>query len=199
MQVRKDTTIRRKEIITAARKLIVKNGSESVTVRRVAKEIGVSEGAIYRHFKSKKEIYLLLIEDIEETLIQDIEKNDTGNVNSLEVLQRIVMEQISSIEQRKGVIFLAIAEIISLGDKDLNRKVSKVLNNYLERLNKILANGVDSGFVRRDINLDAAGKMLFGMTQGLVNLWALNQYSFKLEKEFQPLWEIFLKSVMNEK
>jgi len=53
MQKRKETAVRQKEIISAARKLIVKYGSEHVTVKRMANEIGVSEAAIYRHFKSK--------------------------------------------------------------------------------------------------------------------------------------------------
>jgi hypothetical protein len=33
------------------------------------------------------------------------------------------------------------------------------------------------------------------MTQGLVNRWALSQYSFNLEEEFQLSWEVFLKGV----
>ena len=50
MQKRKDTLLRQKEIVLAARKLIVKYGSEHVTVRKMAQEIGVSEGAISHPF-----------------------------------------------------------------------------------------------------------------------------------------------------
>jgi len=41
MQKRKDTLVRQKEIVSAARKIIVKNGSEHVTVRKIAREIGI--------------------------------------------------------------------------------------------------------------------------------------------------------------
>ena len=57
---RQNTVLRRKQIIETLRKIIIKYGSEHVTVRRLAKEIGVSGGAIYRHFKSKREILLFL-------------------------------------------------------------------------------------------------------------------------------------------
>ncbi len=76
---RENTQVRRKQIVAAARKLIVKYGSEHITVRRIAKEIGVSEGAIYRHFKSKTDVLSLMVDDIEETLIGDVEKNDKNN------------------------------------------------------------------------------------------------------------------------
>jgi AcrR family transcriptional regulator len=197
MQRRKDTLIRRKQIVSAARKLIVKYGSENVTVRRMAEEIGVTEGAIYRHFKSKKDILLLLIDDIEDTLIEGIKMSDQGELDSLEVLDKIINLHISSIEQRKGITFQVIAEIISLGDKNLNKKVAEVINKYIDSIQDILAEGVKSGIIRSDIDLNAAAKLFFSMTQGLVNIWALHQYDFNLEHEYAPMWQVFLKGVVS--
>jgi AcrR family transcriptional regulator len=197
MQTRKNTLIRRKQIVSAARKLIVKYGSENVTVRKMAKEIGVTEGAIYRHFKSKKDILLLLIGDIEETLIEDVKSSDHGELNSLDILDKIINLHISSIEQRKGITFQVIAEIISLGDKKLNEKVAKVIDSYTESIQTILTEGVQSGIIRSDINLNAAARLFFSMTQGLVNIWALNQYDFNLQQEYAPLWQLFRKSIAN--
>jgi hypothetical protein len=71
---RQSTLLRRTQIIETLRKMIIKYGSEHVTVRKLTQEIGVSEGAIYRHFKSKREILLFLINDIEEDLVGGIEK-----------------------------------------------------------------------------------------------------------------------------
>ncbi|MBI2858460.1 MAG: helix-turn-helix transcriptional regulator, partial [Chloroflexi bacterium] len=48
---RHSTLVRRTEIIEAAKKIIVKFGSEHVTIKRLASEVGISQGAIYRHFR----------------------------------------------------------------------------------------------------------------------------------------------------
>jgi AcrR family transcriptional regulator len=197
MQLRKDTLIRQKEIVLAARKLIVKYGSENVTIKKMAHEIGVTEGAIYRHFNSKKDILSFLIDDIEETLIGDIAKNYSGKVGSISSLAKILMEHITSIEQRRGVTFQVIAEIISFGDEQLNTKVYNVINNYVAHIKDILSEGIKSGIISPDIDVDAVAKLYFGMTQGLVNIWALSKYSFNLEKEYKPLWEVFIKSIKN--
>ena len=72
---RQNTVLRRKQIINTLGKLIVQYGSENVTVRRLAEAVGVTGGAIYRHFKSKKEILLFLVDLIEESLIGDIQRS----------------------------------------------------------------------------------------------------------------------------
>ncbi len=133
---REHTEVRQKQIISAARKLIVKHGSEHVTVRRMAKEIGVSEGAIYRHFKSKNDILSLLIDDIQNTLLSDIDRNTTNGFSPDKSLEKIVIDHLSSIEQRKGVSFLVIAEIISLGDKNLTNKIRHVIDITFPALKK---------------------------------------------------------------
>jgi len=195
MQIRKDTLIRKKEIVAAVRKLIIIYGSENVTTKKIAQEIGISEAAIYRHFNSKKDILSFLIDDLEKTLIGDIEKNYSGDVGSLETLAKIILHHISSVEQRKGITFQVIAEIISFGDEDLNTKISDVINKYITMIKLVLSEGVKSGVVNQDVDLDATAKIFFGMTQGLVNIWALSKYSFNLEKEYMPLWNVLLKTI----
>jgi AcrR family transcriptional regulator len=195
--IHKEKTIRQQQIISAARRLIAKHGSEHVTVRRMAKEIGVTEGSIYRHFKSKRDVLSFLVDDIENTLIGDIEKQASSEYDSLEALKEIIVDHLSGVEQRKGVSFQVIAEIVSLGDKKLNSQISHVINKYNERIKVILSEGVKVGIVRPDIDLYAAATMYFGMTQALVNRWALSQYKFDLLEQFKPVWDIFSKALIN--
>jgi AcrR family transcriptional regulator len=195
--VRKSTIIRQKEIVLAARKLIVKYGSEHVTVKRMAKEIGVTEAAIYKHFKSKKDVLAFLIDDIDLILTEDIEKNYPAPMNSLDILEKIILEHISGVSQRRGVAFQVIAEIVSLGDNSLNKKVSMVISDYISRIEVILSEGIKAGFIKDDIDTAATAKLFFGMTQGLVNIWALNQYKTNLEEEYKPMWKVLLKAIVN--
>jgi len=193
-QKRQNTLLRRKQIIDALRKLIIKQGSEHVTVRRLAHEVGITEGAIYRHFKSKKEILLFLVNYIEESLIGDIEKSQSGQ-NQLEFLENILHNHLSSIEQKKGISFLVIAEIISLGDKKLNQKIYETLTKYISHLTRIISDGKKSGTIREDINAEMAATVFFGMIQGLITRWALSNYEFTLEEKTVFIWNIFREAL----
>lgn len=193
----RSSEVRQQQIIDAVRKLIIKYGSEHLTVRKIATEVGFSEAAIYRHFKSKKEILFFLTEYISQSLIDDIDKANTlSNGESLDTIDRILKSHLSAIKQKKGVTFQIIAEIISLGDKKLNKKVSDTIDNYIDRLHRILSDGVASGMVREDIDLEASATLLFGMIQGLVNMWALSNYNFNIQQKYESLWSVFREAVI---
>jgi len=194
---RQNTILRRKQIVAALRKIIIKYGSEHVTVQKLAEEIGVSGGAIYRHFKSKREILLFLLSDIEENLIGDIERAYPVK-NPLELLEKISQNLLSSIEQRKGASFLVIAEIISLGDKGLNGKISGVLNSFLDEIKGLIFEGIKGGEIRKDIDVDMAATTFFGMLQGLATLWSLNGFFPRVEIKNASMWKFFLEAIKNE-
>lgn len=194
-QKHKNSVVRRRQIINAARKLIIKRGSEHITVREIAKAVGITEGDIYRHFKSKKDILYLLVEDIEDTWVGEITRANDEDDSLLEVIDNVLREHISAIERRRGASFQVIAEIISLGDVRLNKKVSEVMNKYIGCLADLLSRGVKSGEIREDVNLEAAATVLFGIIQGLVNIWALNNYNFDPQEKYESLWHIFREAI----
>ena len=195
VQKRRSTAIRKQQIIDAARKLIIKKGSEHLTVRAMAKEVGLTEAAIYRHFKSKREILSFLMNHIMDTMLHDVERTATENSPSLDTIDQALKQHLSEIEQRKGMSFQIIAEIISLGDKKLNKDVYEKLNVYIDRLKNLLSEGVRSGSVKDDIDLGASALLLFGMIQGLANIWALSGYSFDLSEKYESLWAIYRQAI----
>lgn len=186
-----NTHVRQKQIIAAAKKLIIKHGSEHVTVRRMAHEIGISEGAIYRHFISKKEILSVLLDDVEHTFIADFDKNYRNNGDALGSLKDMLMHQFGDIKDKRGVTFQVIAEIISLGDRELNQKAQRVIQKFVDRIQEVLSEGVKAGRIRADIDLQAVSILLFSMIQGLATMWTLNHYTIDLEQKYQYLWQMF--------
>ena len=193
---RRTTEFRQQQIIEAAAKLIFKYGSEHLTVKRIANEVKISEAAIYRHFTSKKSILSFLISHIEEVLLKDISPEITGDEPvTLETIKKIIGNHFSAIDLRKGVSFQVIAEIISLGDRKLNKQASQAIGNYISRLKEILADGVRDGAVRGDIDLEASATLLFALIQGLVNIWTLSDGSFKLTEKYASLWQIYREAI----
>jgi AcrR family transcriptional regulator len=194
---RQNTVLRRKQIVRTLRKIIIRYGSENLTVKKLAEEIGFSGGALYRHFKSKREVLLFLVDDIEENLIGDLE--DTYPIkNPLGFLRKISRDLLSSIEQRKGVTFLVIAEIISLGDKGLNEQISVVLNSFLGHIKQIILEGIKVGQIREDVDVDMAAITFFGMLQGLVTIWSLSGFPSTLEIKNESMWKFFFEAIKKE-
>jgi AcrR family transcriptional regulator len=188
--------VRRTQIADAARTVAVKYGSEHVTVRRIAKQIGVSEGALYRHFKSKHDILSLMVERIQEDLVADIQRGAAGQT-PLGTLDIVLRNHISSIEQRKGVSFQVMAEIISLGDKKLNRQASEALDKYTGHIRDLLSEGMKAGEIRKDVDPEQAATLITAAIQGLVSRWALSNYGFNLEQQYLALWSMLRATIVS--
>ncbi len=58
----RDLSPRAMEIVTAARRLLEEQGLESLSMRRVAAQLGIQAPALYRHFPDKRELELIIIE-----------------------------------------------------------------------------------------------------------------------------------------
>jgi AcrR family transcriptional regulator len=183
---------RKEQIVNAARKLVIKVGSENVTVRRIAQEVGVSEAAIYRHFRSKKDILYVLVESIENNLISDIESQHQPTIGRLE---NVLLNHLSALEMRRGISFQVIAEIISLGDKKLNNRIYETINKYIKKLKELLLTEIEKGEVRTDIDVEAAAVILFSVVQGLSNIWTLSNYSFNPKDKFEPILSVLRKGL----
>ena len=193
---REATEVRQQQIIEAAQKIIFKHGSEHLTVKRIADMVGISEAAIYRHFKSKKSILSFLLTYIENILLNDISE-ETKRIESvtLDTIDKIILRHFSMIDMRKGLSFQVIAEIVSLGDRKLNKQAAQTIDKYIASLVELLSNGVKDGAIRKDIDLEASATLLFTLIQGLVNMWALNEGSFKLITKYTSLWQIYREAI----
>jgi len=195
-QGRQSTEVRRTQIADAARKVAVKYGSEHVTVRRIANEIGISEGALYRHFKSKHDILSLMVERIQEDIVAGIVKGAAGKT-PLGILESALLNHMSSVEQRKSVSFQVIAEIISLGDKKLNRQASEALDRYAAHIAELLSQGIEAGEIRKDVVPEETAILITAAIQGLVSRWALGNYSFNLEQQYLSLWRMLRTTMVS--
>jgi AcrR family transcriptional regulator len=194
----KSTEIRKLEIIEAARLLIIRKGSEHLTVRNIARQVGLTDAAIYRHFRSKREILLFLSDLLADQLVEDLRKASSAGEVDLRTVDRVLRAHLSEIEQKRGVSFLVFAEILSFGDRKLNQRTAQNLDRYIRQLAELLELGL-KGCDGLRVDPQAAAQVLFGMIQGLVSLWALNAYEFDLLRRYAAGWKVFRRALRGEK
>jgi AcrR family transcriptional regulator len=65
-------------ILDAAREIFAREGYESFSMRKLAKQIEYSPGSIYLHFKNKEELFETLVEESFERLLQALNRIKNG-------------------------------------------------------------------------------------------------------------------------
>lgn len=85
------TETRKDEIIKTAAKLFKKKGYSAVTMRDIAKTMGIKAASLYNHIQSKQDILKTIIISIAEEFTSGMELIKASNTNSLEKLHQIVV------------------------------------------------------------------------------------------------------------
>ncbi|HEY6107222.1 MAG TPA: TetR/AcrR family transcriptional regulator [Anaeromyxobacteraceae bacterium] len=107
MSARKPAESRRREIAEAALKVIAEQGLARFTSLAIAREVGVSDAALFRHFPTKEAIVLAAIDRVEEVLFAGF---PPSGADPLERLGRFFQQRILVIRENPGVARLMGSE-----------------------------------------------------------------------------------------
>jgi len=110
MTVRKPAGSRRREIADAALKVIAEQGLARFTSKAIAREVGVSDAALFRHFATKEDIVLAVIDRVEEILFADFPPAGSDPIERLGLFFR---RRIAVIRENPGVARLVGSEQLS--------------------------------------------------------------------------------------
>ncbi|MCL5024362.1 MAG: TetR/AcrR family transcriptional regulator [Nitrospirae bacterium] len=184
---------RRGQIVQATMKILSAKGMSGLTTAALAREIGISEANLYRHFGSKEEILSATVEKIGEELLRNLENvSNTGVADSpLVKLRKAFMLHLDYIERNGGIPRLVFSEEIHAGNEELKRTLLNAIGAYAARLESVVSEGQKGGVIKRDLNPKAAALMLIGMVQVTAMRWSLSGFSFPLVDEGMKLWENF--------
>lgn len=88
---------RKEEILITSLQLFARDGYEAVSVSQIAGALGITKGALYRHYENKRDIFLQIVKRMEE---RDMEQADNHAMplenSSMEFKQQISMEQFAA-------------------------------------------------------------------------------------------------------
>lgn len=197
MRVRRPSYVRRREIIEAARVVITDHGMQALTIGSLARTVGVSEGAIYRHFRGKKQILAGLIEDIDHRLNRRIDLIDGDPDAGLKRLEEVLKDNVAP-STVTGVSFMVIAEVLMNGDHELRRLMQTAIDRHLSMIEAQLSVGVQKDEVRNDIDLKAASLQFYGLIQAVNTLNHFGDEDYPVG-ESASLWRIFRNGVSTER
>ncbi len=194
MQHRKSTKIRRQEIVDIIRNIISSKGIEDVTISEIAEKMGTTKGAIYRHFKSKRDILSLLIDDIEKTLMEAI-NNAMIDKDPLQNLKNILLAQLTLAKNRRKTSFVVIMGAIQFSDPLIRKKLLQLIQKYLRKIEKLLSDGVKLGLIKKNINPRMAAMIFMGLIQSTVTVWSYKNFNYIPEKIHADLWNTYMQGI----
>lgn len=194
---RKSSETRKQEIIQATMEIVAKEGIQKLTMARLAEQIGITDGALYKHFRSKKEIVLAMVAKTQASFLAFMNPQVELSDDPVEKLQNMLRLHLEFIEQHKGIPRILFSEAVHVGDNDVKRLMHSGVSNYLDLIRGILHRAIQTGHIRQDLDIDAAATAFLGLIQGSLIVWSLADFSFPLAARHAALWHVFAESLWN--
>ncbi|MCF6159652.1 MAG: TetR/AcrR family transcriptional regulator [wastewater metagenome] len=192
--MRKNTEIRKQQIVDSIWQIISSKGVEYVTIGEIAKSIGTTKTAIYRHFKNKRDILSLLIDSVEETLMKVIGKAMIHE-DPLLNLKNILLAHLTFAKRRHQTSFIMIMGVMQLGDPFIRQKIFQLIQKYLRKIERLLSHCVKLNLIENDINIKISAIAFLGLIQSTVTVWSYRNFNFVPEKIHADLWNTYLRGI----
>ena len=186
-----DRETRRDQIAKAALEIVGRHGVKGLTTAAIAKEVGISEAALYRHFKNKDDILLETIGKIGSGLREKVQTVMSSSIPCIEKLKANFLLNLEHIEANIGIPRLVFSDQIHIDNDALRERILSNINNHLGRLSEMIKKCQKDGTVRGDVDPDSSALMLLGMIQTLAMKWSLTGCDFGLKDAGLELWNNF--------
>ncbi len=190
-------TERQTQIIEASIEIISQKGIQGLTIKNLSKKIGISEPAIYRHFDSKTEILVTILNNFKEmaTFLGGLMKeNNSSATEKIEFMFSRIIDVFSETPSFISVIF---SEEIFKNEDVLKKKIVEIMDMNEQIVEQIIKKGQDKGEVRTDINCKNLALIVMGSLRFRVKQWDLKDNRGNLRKEGNDLINS-LKIILSE-
>ncbi len=184
-------TARQSEIIDSSIEIIASRGIQGLTIKNLSKEIGISEPAIYRHFKSKTEIILAILENFKIMAKLLSASMEAFQGSAFEKISFMFLKMIEIFAAQPSIVSVIFSEEIFKNEEALLEKIRNIMNLHQNTIENIISKGQNEGNVRKDISKDSLALLVMGALRLLVKRWDLNRHEFNLANEGNAL----LKSI----
>ncbi len=185
MPSRLPTEVRQVEIVMAALRLARELSPALITTTDIAAAVGVTQGAVFKHFPSKDAIWLAAMAWVREQLLSTLDLAAGAPDSPLDALGAVFKAHIGFVLTHPGVPRLIFNELQRPVDSPIKQEVRTLLKAYRKLLRRLLDAAASRGEVSPEIALDAAATLFVGTVQGLVmqSMVAGNAASMKTQAE----------------
>lgn len=164
---------RRSQILRAARAVFVERGFLAARVEDVAKRAGLSKGAVYFYYSSKRDLFLALVREEQEatySFLDDVEHDPRPASVKLLDLGRQYVEYFAGLKTPPR-FFLMCSEA-AIRDEEIREELHATHGHFVDATTRILAQGMAEGTFREQDPL-AIAQLFKAMIDGLAGQAAI--------------------------
>ena len=184
---------RQQQIIEESIKIIDDKGIQGLTIKNLSKAIGISEPGIYRHFGSKTEILLTILDSLKEMANMLSGIMETYEGTAVEKIGFMFSKMLDLFSETPSMVSVIFSEEIFKNEEVLKIRIVEIVNLHAHTIEAVISQGQIEDNVRNDIDEKSLALLAMGTLRLIVKKWDLNNHNFNLKNEGGKMIEVLSK------
>ena len=174
-----EITPRQLELIEAASRLLTTSGVNGLTIKNLAKEMNFSESAIYRHFSSKEDIILAMLDYLAENIDEQL-SNVPKTENPEDNFRAMFQEQFKFFSRNSHYVVAVFSDGLMEESQRINEAILKLLGVMMKHLMPLLTDGQQKNIFTNVIANEDLVHIVMGTFKLQMFKWRLFSFEFDL-------------------
>ncbi|MEK7666816.1 MAG: nucleoid occlusion factor SlmA [Pseudomonadota bacterium] len=185
---------RRAEILQVLARMLQEQAGEHITTAELARAVGVSEAALYRHFPSKAKMFESLIEFIEESVFTRITRIIAEEPQWEARLQQILTLVLGFADKNPGMARLLQGGVLTGETERLRVRISQFYDRIETQLRQVLREGEAPGSTRLAVNETA--QLLLAILEGRIAQYVRSGFTASPVEGWEKQWELLSRGAL---
>ena len=185
---------RRQQILEALAHELEMNPGERITTAGLARAVGVSEAALYRHFPSKAKMFEGLIEFIEESIFSLINRILKEQDTSLKRCENILSLLLGFSERNPGLTRILCGDVLTGETERLRLRVSQFYERLETQIKQVLREGEMNNELTLSIPVQAQANLLLAVAEGRIVQFVRSGFKRSPIENWNNQWTLLIKT-----
>ncbi|MDP1674542.1 MAG: nucleoid occlusion factor SlmA [Burkholderiales bacterium] len=187
---------RKTQILQTLAQMLEGPSAERITTAALAARIGVSEAALYRHFRGKADMFAGLIDFVEQTLFTLINRITSEEQSGLRQAEAIMTMLLGFAQKNRGMTRVLIGDALVTEDEALQARINQIHDRLEAALKQALRFAVTQKEVIEDVDLSAQANVLMSFVAGRWHQYAKSGFRRDPAEYWQRQWKQLLEGIL---
>jgi AcrR family transcriptional regulator len=189
---------RKQQIVQVVLELVANRGVDAVSTQLIADAIGLTQGAVFRHFSTKEGVWSAVMDWLEEQLetVWLRARHPAKDQSGIAVLKRMFLGHIELIERYPGLAKLIMSDHIRHQFPVLQERFAALHKRYEHEVREAINAGVRGAKLPKLVDREAAVTLFLCAIQGLAFQFAIARLRPSLRKDAARVFRLFVQALV---
>jgi len=186
---------RKEQILQSLATILEQSPGGRITTAGLAKHVGVSEAALYRHFPSKAKMFEALIEFIENTIFSRIGQIMNEEMEADKRCEKILGLILTFCERNPGITRILTGDPLAGETERLRQRVTQLFDRIEAQLRQIIREMPIREQQKTSTDPVVAANLLLSLAEGRIGQFVRSDFERKPTTEWNAQWQVVRESL----